>query len=98
MSKIIFGNKTLADVISQVKMRRFWSVMGPHSNMTGIFIKSGNLDQQTHRGSMPCEDCSYPLTRTYQKLRDLEHFFPWCLQRKCGPAETLILDFWPPEL
>ena len=23
---------------------------------------------------------------------------PKSLQRECGPADTMILDFWPPEL
>ena len=27
-----------------------------------------------------------------------EKILPWKLQRKYGPADTLILDFWPPEL
>lgn len=26
-----------------------------------------------------------------------EEMLPWSLQREGGPADTLILDFWPPE-
>ena len=27
-----------------------------------------------------------------------QRIFPWSLQKEHGPADTVILDFWPPEL
>ena len=34
----------------------------------------------------------------HQKLEEAGRSFPYSLQRDHSPADTLISDFWPPEL
>lgn len=46
------------------------------------------------------EQCSHKLKNAwcYQKQRMQGGILPKGLWRECGPADTLTLDFWPPEL
>lgn len=56
------------------------------------------------RGKNWCDAASSPgNTMSHQKLKRQRRTVPWSLQRKCGPALTLILDFglqdvWPAGL
>lgn len=36
-------------------MRSSWSRAGPESGMTGILMKRGNMETDTHTGRTPCE-------------------------------------------
>ena len=37
-------------------------------------------------------------TWDHQKLAEAGRILPWSLWRKPGPGDTLLSDFWPPEL
>ena len=82
--------------------------------MTHVLIKRGHLDTEKdmpkREGDIKtgeiCTDgglewCIYKqrnhlrLSELRQKLKQI---FPYSLQRERGPANTLILDFWPPGL
>lgn len=83
---LLLGNRLMVDVISSVRIRLPWSRMGPLSDMTGVLIRKGNLDANTHTGRIPCENEAQirmmviqirtwqKLSRNHQKLRKgMEH-------------------------
>ena len=39
----LFGNRVVAGVISQGKMKSYWSRVGPYSNVTGVLIRRGKF-------------------------------------------------------
>lgn len=77
--------------------------------MTNILIREENTHKDT-QGSMTCEDGSRDrsdgaesqtmpwMTENHQKLEETSKGFPLSLQGIHKPANTSILDFWPPKL
>ena len=63
--------------------------------MTGVLIKSRNLDPETHQQ----EEHHVTMETTIHKPRTeaWHRSFPHRLRRN-QPADTLISGFWPPEL
>ena len=79
--------------------------------MTGILIRKGNLESNTHTGRMPCEgemrDQSDASTsqgtpdisrKASEGRRETWNRFSVTASEGANPAQTSISDFWPPEL
>lgn len=46
----LFGSGVFADVIkTSVKVRLYWSGVGPSSNMTGVFVRRGDTETDTQK-------------------------------------------------
>lgn len=43
----VFGNRTVADIIIQVKMKSFWNKVGPQANVTDVLMWRGK-PRHTH--------------------------------------------------
>lgn len=84
-------------------MRSYWTRGGPKS-MKILFFEIQS------KGRRPCVDggkvWSYTAVsqglpgaaKSYQKPTEAGSTLPYSIWRQSSPANTLILDFWPPEL
>lgn len=84
--------------IQSVKIRSYWSRVGPESNMIGVLIKGEIWRQIQTQDHIWMTGLIQPqATELAEARRNLEQILPQHLQRDCGP-DTLILDFQPREL
>ena len=68
---------------------------GPGANMTGVLMKSRNLDTETHQQEE--HHVTMEMTIHTPRREAWHRSFPHSLRRN-QPTDTLISDFWPPEL
>ena len=78
--------------------------------MIGVLVRRRKFGRRHTEGRQPCEDggrnwrdaaANQGVPRTashHQKLEEARRILLWNFQKECGPAVTLILDFWLPEL
>lgn len=88
------GNRVLADVISQIKMRSYWSGWTLIHHGTGVLIKRGDLDTDTHPGRRPHKDRRGGGEEASQGHRDCQQ--PLGEPRRTSP-EIQDLGLQPPE-
>lgn len=73
---------------------------GPSSDRTAVLTPSGSLDMDVHAGRRPREDEGHAATAEEAPQAGRGAWrrpspAPW---GQCGPADTLALGLWPPEL
>ena len=71
--------------------------------MTGVLIKRENLDTETHTEGRQCEQTWWGrgcvvCGHLQIKEKDPEQILRHSPQKEPPPADTLIFDFWLPEL
>ena len=105
----LFGKSVFAEVIKLRILRIRLSCIrqvGPKSNDKCSYKRKtkGDLRKKRRR---PCEDggrnwrdaaTSHEMPETTRNEKRQGRILPWKLWRECGPVDTLISDFWPPEL
>lgn len=58
----------------------------------------GRLETNRRRGGQDWSDTNKVHLNPPEAIRDRKHNLPQGLPRKCFPADSLLMDFWPLEL